>query len=54
MNMPVMVFFAVAATASAAQVKEVAKFQNQQITGVGVSQKSGRILTGHVSLLYMS
>ncbi|MDQ6656498.1 MAG: major royal jelly family protein [Verrucomicrobiota bacterium] len=32
-----------AAVASAAQLQEVASFPNQQVTGVGVSQKSGRI-----------
>ena len=45
MNTRVLVatFVAVATTISAAQLKEVARFPNQQLTGVGVSQKSGRI-----------
>jgi len=34
---------ALAATSSAAQLQEVARFPNQQVTGVGVSQKSGRV-----------
>src|SRR5438046_809261 len=34
---------AVAATSFAAQLQEVARFPNQQVTGVGVSQKSGRV-----------
>jgi sugar lactone lactonase YvrE len=34
---------AVAASGFAAQLEEVASFPNQQVTGVGVSQKSGRI-----------
>jgi len=36
-------FVAIATTASAAQLQEVARFPNQQLTGVGVSLKSGRI-----------
>ena len=32
-----------ALSATAAQLEEVATFANQQVTGVGVSQKSGRI-----------
>ena len=36
-------FVALATTSSAAQLQEVASFPNQQLTGVGVSQKSGRI-----------
>jgi sugar lactone lactonase YvrE len=36
-------FAAIGTTASAAQLQEVARFPNQQITGIGVSQKSGRI-----------
>jgi sugar lactone lactonase YvrE len=36
-------FLAVATASSAAQLEEVASFPNQQVTGVGVSQKSGRI-----------
>jgi hypothetical protein len=45
MNTRVLVaaFMAVATTSSAAQLQEVASFPNQQLTGVGVSQKSGRI-----------
>jgi hypothetical protein len=34
---------AVSTTSSAAQLQEVARFPNPQVTGVGVSQKSGRI-----------
>ena len=34
---------ALAATSSVAQLQEVARFPNQQVTGVGVSQKSGRV-----------
>ncbi len=37
------VFLLIASLASAAQLQEVASFANQQITGVGVSMKSGRI-----------
>jgi hypothetical protein len=36
-------FVAVATSSSAAQLQEVASFPNQQVTGVGGSQKSGRI-----------
>jgi hypothetical protein len=36
-------FVAVAATTSAAQLQEVARFPNQQVTGVSVSLKSARI-----------
>ncbi len=43
MNMCVMVFLAVASIVSAAQLHEVASFGDQQVTGVGVSQKSGRM-----------
>jgi hypothetical protein len=34
---------AMAATSFAAELQEVASFPNQQVTGVGVAQKSGRI-----------
>src|SRR5437763_17220075 len=34
---------ALAATSFAAQLQEVARFPNQQVTGVAVSQKSGRV-----------
>src|SRR5947209_8451895 len=34
---------AIAGSTFAAQLQEVARFPNQQLTGVGVSQKSGRI-----------
>ena len=37
------VFLINAATASAAQLQEMASFADQQVTGVGVSTKSGRI-----------
>src|SRR6266536_2771305 len=37
------VFLLMTSLAAAAQLHEVASFANQQITGVGVSQKSGRI-----------
>jgi len=37
------VFLLIESLASAAQLQEVASFANQQITGVGVSMKSGRI-----------
>jgi hypothetical protein len=42
MNTRVLVaaFVAVATTSSAAQLQEIARFPNQQLTGVGVSQKS--------------
>src|SRR5690348_11289647 len=36
-------FLACAASSFAAQLQEVARFPNQQVTGVGVSQKSGRV-----------
>jgi sugar lactone lactonase YvrE len=36
-------FFAIIASTSAAQLEEVASFPDQQVTGVGVSQKTGRI-----------
>ena len=36
-------FVAIATTTSAAQLQQVARFPNQQVTGVGVSLKSGRI-----------
>jgi sugar lactone lactonase YvrE len=36
-------FLAVATASSAAQLEKVASFPSQQVTGVGVSQKSGRI-----------
>jgi len=36
-------FAAIATTSFAAQLQEVASFPKQQVTGVGVSQKSGRI-----------
>src|SRR5437764_11865493 len=34
---------ALAATSSVAQLQEVARFPNEQVTGLGVSQKSGRV-----------
>src|SRR6266536_4689424 len=37
------VFLLMTSLAAAAQLHEVASFSNQQITGVGVSQRSGRI-----------
>ena len=45
MNTPLFLaaFVAIATTTSAAQLQEVARFPNQQVTGVGVSLKSGRI-----------
>src|SRR6266576_4991701 len=36
-------FLLIASLATAAQLQEVASFPNQQVTGVGVSQRSGRI-----------
>src|SRR5437773_2164988 len=37
------VFLLIASLSSAAELQEVASFASQQITGVGVSQKSGRV-----------
>jgi sugar lactone lactonase YvrE len=36
-------FFAFGWSSSAAELQEVARFPNQQVTGVGISEKSGRI-----------